>query len=166
MSDNDEGRTRPRHRKNGRASKRGTGRPGRHLRLLPEDGSPEDGSAEDGCACPPGYHEYGTHAPGERPPGAITTIPVGAYPVEDLAGMSDSAAEMLLRRATLEAESEAASCPHILITRDTVTGVVTYSGPFESGLEALTMAHDFVGKYRGLDPRWDFTLTVAPLFPQ
>jgi hypothetical protein len=161
VSENDDRRIRPRHRKSGRASKRGTGRPGRHLRLVPEDGS-----AEGGCACPSGYHEYGTHASGERPPGSLMAIPAGAYPVEDLAGMSQSAAEMLLRRATLEAEAEAAIRPHIVITRDTITGVVTYSGPFESGLEALTMACDFVGKYRDLDPHWDFTLTVAPLFGQ
>ncbi|MFL6022774.1 MAG: hypothetical protein ACJ72O_05490 [Marmoricola sp.] len=160
MSDNDDGLTRPRHRKNGRASKRGTGLPGRHLQLVTDGDEPEP------CACPPGFHEYGTHAPGARGVGTPITVPRGAYPVEDLAGMSASAAEMLLHRATAEAETDAATCPHIVITRDVVTGVVTYSGPFETGLQALTMAHEFVGKYRNLDPRWDFTLTVAPLFPQ
>ena len=159
MPDIDEGHTRPRHRKKGRASKRGAGTTGRHLRIVTED-------APAACSCPPGYHEFGTHAPGARATGTPAPVPPGAYPVEDLAGMSPGAADMLLHRATLEAEADAASCPHILITRDTATGVVTSSGPFDTGLEALTTAHHFVGKYRDLDPRWDFTLTVAPLFPQ
>jgi hypothetical protein len=156
----DAGLARPRHRKSGRASRRGPGIPGRHLGLVGED------EAQETCDCPPGYHEYGTHAPGARPLGTAVAVPPGAYPVEDLAGMSHSAAQMLLHRASIEAETDAATCPHILITRDTATGVVTYSGPFGTGLEALTTAHEFVGKYRDLDPRWDFTLTVAPLFPQ
>lgn len=160
MTDIDNGPARPRHRKKGRASKRGPEAPGRHLRIVSE----ADGPAA--CTCPPGYHEYGTHAPGARPTGAAVPVPPGAYPVEDLAGMSAGAADLLLRRATLEAESDAGACPHILITRDTATGVVTYSGPFATGLEALGTAHGFVTKYRDLDPHWDFTLTVAPLFPQ
>jgi hypothetical protein len=128
---------RPRHRKTGRARKRRSGSPGRHLRLV------ADPSCEFDDLPPP-----------------------GAYPVEDLAAMSASAAEMLLHRARIEAESDTATIPHILITRDTETGTVTRSGPFETGLEALTMAHDFVGRYRDLEPRWAFTVTVAPLLPE
>ena len=128
----DDGLARPRHRRRGRASKRGTGLPGRHLRLVTEDD-----------VVPRVY-------------------PAGAYPVEDLAAMSHSALEMLLHRATIEAESGVAPFPHLVITRDTASGDVTYSGPFPSGMAALTMARDFVEKYRDLDPRWEYTLTVAP----
>jgi hypothetical protein len=133
-NENDGDGLQPRHRKGGRAKKRGFARPGRHLRLVADDERADEGG------CPP-----------------------GAYPVEDLAGMSPSAIEMLLHRATIEAETDAAALPHVVITRDVATGVVTYSGPFDSGLEALRMAHEFVGKYRDLDPRWEFALTVAPV---
>jgi hypothetical protein len=137
VSDHDDGLARPRHRKSGRASKRGSGLPGRHLQVVTD----EDRTDQD------------------------SSLP-GAYPVEDLAGMSASAIEMLLHRATVEARNEGAALPHIVITRDVVTGVITESGPFDSGLEALTVAHDFVSKYRDLHPRWDYTLTVAPLLGQ
>ena len=129
-NDNDDDLPRPRHRKDGRATKRGSGLPGRHLHLVTDD---------------------------DR------TYPPGAYPVEDLAGMSESAIEMMLHRATIEARNDVAALPHVVITRDVVTGVVTESEPFASGLEALRSGHDFVSKYRDLDPRWDFTLTVAPV---
>lgn len=119
-----------------------------------------DGS---GCACPPGYHEYGAHAPGARAGRSPFPVPPGAYPVEDLAAMSASAAALLLQRAAADAEVESVACPHLLITRDVVTGVVTYNGPFPTGAEALERAHAFVSKYRDLEPRWDFTLTIAPL---
>lgn len=132
MSENDDGLTPPRHRKTGRASKRGTGLPGRHLRVVVDN---------------------------ESDPG---TYPPGAYPVDDLAAMSVSAIEMLVHRASVEAASGVAACPHIVITRDAETGVATYSGPFDTGLEALTTARDFVGKYRDLNPPWEFSLTVAP----
>ncbi|RNL63163.1 hypothetical protein EFK50_15780 [Nocardioides marmoriginsengisoli] len=147
--------TPPRHRKPGRAQKRGRAIPGRRIR----DGGPAD------CGCPPGYHEYGAHAPGAWPDADINPPPPGAYPVEDLAGMSTGAAALLLHRATLEAEAEAATCAHIVITRDVATGVVTSSGPFDTGLEALTSAHDFLERQRAADPARAFTLTVAPLFP-
>jgi len=156
----------PRHRKEGRARKRGSTTTGRHLLAVDEPASEQGAPESTSCDCPPGYHEYGAHAPGARPQQQSQfPVPPGAYPVEDLAGMSTSAAAMLLHRATIEAETEAANCPHLLITQDTATGVITYSGPFPTGLEALHRAHDFVEKYRGLKPRWDFTLTVAPLFP-
>jgi hypothetical protein len=157
----DDGLTPPRHRKNVRANKRGSSLLGRRLRVVADDER-----AQSDCACPEGYHEFGTHAPGARPNDVSLPVPPGADPVEDLAAMSPAAAEMLLHRATLEADSGIASCPHVLITRDTETGVLTLSGPFETGLEALSNAHEFVGKYRDLQPRWDFTLTVAPLLPE
>lgn len=91
--------------------------------------------------------------------------PPGTYPVDNLAGMSASAIALLLHRATIEAESGTSTCPHLLIIRDLETGVNTYSGPFPTGLEALERAREFVEKYRGLEPRWDFTLTVAPVHP-
>lgn len=153
-----DGLTPPRHRKDGRARTRGSGLPGRRLRVVQDD-DPDLPT----CACPPGYHEHGTHAPGERPAGTPLAVPPGAYPVEDLAQMSPSAVEMLLHRAHLEAGSGATRYPHVVITRDVATDVVTCSGPFETGVEALQAASAFVGKYRDLQPRWDFTLTVAPL---
>jgi len=154
--DNDDGLTPPRPQQGGRADPRD---PGRLLRLVSHDPAQP-------CSCPPGYHEYGAHAPGQRPAGTPLAVPPGAYPVEDLAAMSPSAAEMLLHRATIEAESDAEAYRHVVITRDTATGVLTFAGPFETGLEALSMAHDFVGKYRDLQPHWDFTLTVAPLLDE
>ena len=137
MSDNDDGRPRPRHRKNGRARKRSDGVPGRHLRPVAES-SPD---VED-------------------------LPPPGAYPVEDLAAMSTSAAEMLLHRVRVEAESNTETLPHVVITRDTETGMVTRSEPYATGLEALTTALEFVGKYRDLEPRWAFTLSIAPVLPE
>jgi hypothetical protein len=146
----------PRHRKKGRASKRGSGVPGKHVRT----------PADPACQCPPGFHEYGAHAPGFGPNGAedASSHP-GAYPVEDLARMSSGATDLLLHRARIESEAETAKLPHIVITRDVETGTISYSGPFPTGLEALTVAHRFVQQNRVLDPRWTFTLTVAPLFP-
>lgn len=134
MPDNDDGLPRPRHRKSGRASKRGTGQPGRHLRLVTE-------------------------------PGPVDVL-VGTYPVEDLAGMSPSAVAMLLHRATLEAESGARACPHVLITRDRETRVETRSSPFGSGLEALSAAREFLDEFRDVEPDWAFTLSIAPLLPE
>lgn len=137
--------------------------PGRRLRVVePAQADPEH-PGTPGCACPPGYHEYGAHAPGARPNRSAFPVPPGAYPVEDLAAMSPSTATMLLQRALVEAETDTAACRHIVITRDTATGVITYIGPFPTGLEALERAHAFVEKYRDLEPRWDFTVTVAPL---
>ncbi|MGO4258480.1 hypothetical protein [Marmoricola sp. RAF53] len=157
MPSNETDRPPPRHRRPGRAVKRGTGLPGRHL--------PTEPITSRDCSCPPGFHEYGAHAPGHRSAGDEAPPPPGAYPVEDLAAMSPGAAELLLHRATQEAEAEVATYPHIVITRDIGTGEITYSGPFPNGLEALTMAHRFVHQNRFVDPRWSFTLTVAPLFP-
>ena len=134
MPDHDDGPSGPRHRKSGRASKRGTGLPGRHLRLVPDP--PEDGGAE---------------------------LPPGAYPVDDLVAMSASALEMLVHRARVEEDSLVEAIPHVLVTRDVETGVVTTSEPFANGLAALTRARDFVEKFRDLDPRWDFTLSVSPV---
>jgi hypothetical protein len=131
---NDDDLPRPRHRKDGRATKRGSGLPGRHLHLVTDDDRTDHGS-----------------------------YPLGAYPVEDLAAMSESAIEMLLHRAEIEALNQVVALPHVVITRDVATGAVTESGPFTSGLEALRTAHNFVVKYRDLDPRWDYTLTVAPV---
>jgi len=142
----------------------GADEPERRLRVVETARDVPERPDAPGCECPPGYHEYGAHAPGARANRSAFPVPPGAYPVEDLAGMSVSAAAMLLQRAIAEAETDAAECPHILITRDTATGVVTYSGPFPTGLEALERAHAFVEKYRDLEPRWDFTVTVAPLF--
>jgi hypothetical protein len=147
--------TEPRHRKKGRASKRGTGLPGRRIR------------STSACTCPPGYHEYGAHAPGFGP-SPIQGGPSrpGAYPVEDLARMSASATELLLQRATQEAHAQRAqTLPHVLITRDSDTGQIRYDGPFPTGLEALVVARRFVQQNREQRPDWAFTLTVAPLLP-
>ncbi len=154
MSTDDEHSPLPRHRRPGRALKRGTPTPGRHV-LSEQPAAP--------CACPDGFHEYGVHAPGRRPSGEATTTPPGAYPVEDMAAMSSSATDLLLHRATLEADAQIASYPHIVITCDVKTGAITYRGPFPTGLEALTVARRFVHQNRFVDPQWAFTLTVAPL---
>lgn len=146
----------PRHRKKGRARTRGSGLPGRRVRA----------ADPSGCSCPEGFHEYGAHAPGYGPP-SVEDAPShpGAYPVEDLARLSSSAADLLLQRATIEAEAETAKLPHIVIARDVESGQISYSGPFPTGLEALTVAHRFVQQNRAVDPTWTFTLTVAPLLP-
>ncbi|MBO9523244.1 MAG: hypothetical protein J7518_17060 [Nocardioidaceae bacterium] len=157
MNSNDKQLSEPRHRKKGRASKRGSSLPGRHVRI-----------ADDAdCTCPPGFHEYGAHAPGFGPP-PIQDGPSrpGAYPVEDLARMSTSAADLLLRRAGQETGLPGSpAVPHVLITRDAGTGAIRYDGPFPTGLEALTVAHRFVQQNREQRPAWAFTLTVAPLLP-
>jgi hypothetical protein len=132
VSDNDDGAAEPRHRKNGRATKRGTGVPGRRV-----------------------LDDPSTNAEG--------TIPPGSYPIADLAAMSPSAAAMLLHRARLESEAGVTGRDHIVITCDSETGDLSFNGPFSTGLEALTMAHQFVEKYRGLTPRWDFTISVQPV---
>jgi len=135
VSDNDDGRLRPRHRKNGRARKRSSGLPARHLAPVTDP-------------------EVDERARPVRP---------GAYPIEDLTAMSPGAAELLLHRARLDAEAGAAAWPHLVVTTDVETGAATRRGPYATGLEALTVAAEFVGKYRGLEPHWDFTLAVVPL---
>lgn len=145
----------PRHRKPGRAHKRGRTAPGRHTR----------GGAAADCGCPPGFHEYGAHAPGAWPDADINPPPPGAYPVEDLAGMSPGAASLLLHRATVEAEADGTACEHLVVTRDVGTGELTYRGPFATGLEALTFAHRLLEQHRLGDAAREVTLTVAPLFP-
>jgi hypothetical protein len=124
-------------------------------------------SDSSGCECPPGFHRYGVHAPGHAPADVERRLPrgPGLYPVEDVATLSSAEAIALLEHANLEAELGAVRCPHIVITRDVETGAVTYTGPLPTGLEALTVAHEFVEQHRAVDPRWTFTLTVAPLFP-
>ncbi len=160
MSDHDDGSPVPRHRKPGRARKLGSAPPGRHLSAVPDQKA-----GTSGCDCPPGFHEYGAHAPGHGPLDQEADSTPGAYPVEDFASMSSSAAAMLLHRATAESESAVAKFPHIVITHDLDTESVSYSGPFATGLEALTVAHRFVEQNRAVNPQWEFTLTVAPLPP-
>ena len=155
-TDENQPKDQPRHRRPGRALKRGRAVPGRRAR---------GGQAAD-CGCPPGFHEYGAHAPGAWPDADINPPPPGAYPVEDLAGMSAGAASLLLHRATVEAGADTEACAHIVITRDIETGVVTYNGPFDTGLEALTTAHAFLEKERATSSGREITLTVAPLFPR
>lgn len=98
------------------------------------------------------------------PAADVNPPPPGAYPVEDLARLSAGTASLLLRRATIEAEADATTCAHIVISRDVTTGVVTYSGPYPTGLEALTRAHQLIGTHRERDAAWEFKVTVAPLF--
>ena len=93
-------------------------------------------------------------------------IPPGAYPVEDLAGMSPSSAALLLSRAAIEAEAVVEACQHIVVARDTATGVVTNCGPFPTGLEALTVAQRVVERNRSVNPERRFTLSVEPLLPR
>ncbi|MFL6060649.1 MAG: hypothetical protein ACJ72E_05420 [Marmoricola sp.] len=143
----------PRHRKPGRAQKRGRTVTGRRVR---------NGPAED-CGCPPGFHEYGAHAPGAWPDADIATPPPGTYPVEDLAAMTPGAAMLLLHRAALESQAHVPAHPHIVIARDLGTDEIDYSGPFVSGLEALTAANDFLEGSRAADPDRRISVTVAPL---
>lgn len=162
MSSNENDRPTPRHRRRGRAHKRGVSAPGKHL---PVEHTGTGSESSSTCSCPPGFHEYGAHAPGQRAASDIAPPPPGAYPVEDLAAMSAGSTELLLHRASVEADAGAAAYPHIVITQDVASGEVTYSGPFPTGLEALTMAHRFVHQNRFVDARRAFTLTVAPLLP-
>ena len=86
----------------------------------------------------------------------------GAYPVADLASMSAGAIDLLVQRARLEAEAGSEPLMHMVITRDVETETVTESGPFATGLEALTVASRFVEQNRAVHPTWRFTLTVEP----
>jgi hypothetical protein len=91
------------------------------------------------------------------------SVPPGAYPVADLTAMSPGAADLLLHRARLDAEAGAGTWPHLVVTTDVETGAATRRGPYATGLEALTVATEFAGKYRNLEPHWNFTLAVVPL---
>jgi len=143
----------PRHRKPGRAKERGRAEAGRRVR---------NGPAED-CGCPPGFHEHGAHAPGAWPDADIATPPPGTYPVEDLAAMTPGAAALLLHRAALEAQACVPTHPHVVIAHDVVTGALDSSGPYETGLEALTAAHELLERRRTADREQRVTVTVAPL---
>lgn len=125
--------------------------------------SNDDNPPSPDCDCAPADHEYGVHAPGHRLVGAEQ--PPGAYPVEDLAGMSPSSAALLLRRAAVEAEAEVETRQHVVITRDVDTGHIAYSGPFPTGLEALTVAQRIVEQSRTGHARQRFTVSVSPLHP-
>ncbi|MFD1247357.1 hypothetical protein ACFQ3F_06115 [Nocardioides ginsengisoli] len=54
------------------------------------------------------------------------------------------------------------SLPHIVITRDVPTGVLTYSGPYPSALEAMAAA-DAERCRSTQDPGWEVTFDIAPL---
>ncbi|MCW2785793.1 MAG: hypothetical protein JWP74_2310 [Marmoricola sp.] len=133
MPSRDRDRAEPRHRKPGRAHKRGAQVPGRRVLVGGE------------------------------------VVPPGAYPVENLAGMSPGAAALLLRRAALEEKAGAATYPHFVIIRHSDSGAATSSEPFSTGLEALTTAYRFLegSRAQGGDQAapLPFTLTVAPQLP-
>jgi hypothetical protein len=55
------------------------------------------------------------------------------------------------------------SLPHIVITRDVPTGVLTYSGPYASAFEAMAAADAQRCRQTTQDPGWEVTFDIAPL---
>lgn len=115
------------------------------------------------CGCAAIYHENGVHAPGHPSFALQLSVPPGAYPVEDVVAMSPSSVALLLHRAKVDSEFQNVVCRHLVIIRYVDTDTVTYSGPYPTGLEALTFAQRFIEHNRSSDPRRRFTLRVEPM---
>jgi len=78
--------------------------------------------------------------------------------------MDEALTELLIRRVAAT-EAEEVSLPHILVTVDVVTNVVTYSGPFASAVDALRAADlERSRQQQQCHPGWGVTVDVAPLF--
>jgi F420-dependent methylenetetrahydromethanopterin dehydrogenase len=77
--------------------------------------------------------------------------------------MDEALTELLMRRVAAT-EAEEVSLPHILITLDVVTNVVTYSGPYASAVDALRAADVERSRQEQRHPDWRVTIDVAPLF--
>lgn len=78
--------------------------------------------------------------------------------------MNEALTDLLMRRLAAT-EAEEVSLPHILVTCDLLTGVVTYCGPFVTAIDALRAAD--IERARQQDhcgPDWGVSVTVAPLF--
>ena len=58
---------------------------------------------------------------------------------------------------------EELTLPHLVITCDVPTGVVTYSGPYPDGIQAIAAADAERCRQARSDPDWPVTITVAPL---
>ena len=58
---------------------------------------------------------------------------------------------------------EELTLPHVVITHDVPTGVVTYSGPYPDGLQAIAAADAERCRQARTDPDWPVLVTVAPL---
>ena len=131
------------------------------------DPPPNDGPVRrhraPGRARTRGGQAGGRHARSPHGHGPAAEPAPGSYPVADLAAMSPSAVALLVHRANLEAQLGADAVLHLVITHDLETGSSSESGPFGSGLEALTAARRFVEQNRALDPGWRFTVRVKPV---
>lgn len=71
----------------------------------------------------------------------------------------------LLARAIGAAEVAEVEMPHIVICRDEETGVLSYSGPFTDGLEALVYAERESAVDRALNAGEPMRFSAAALYP-
>ncbi len=70
---------------------------------------------------------------------------------------------LLLTQAYLTTEVELIDEPHIVVCRDTETGITMYSGPFRTGLEAMARAQRDQDSERAAGSSV-LEFTIAPLF--
>lgn len=71
---------------------------------------------------------------------------------------------LMLTEAYVASEVELIDDPHIVVCRDTETGVAMYSGPYRTGLEAMVRAQrDEESERAAGESTLEFS--VAPLFP-
>lgn len=164
MSDDE---ARPRHRKPGRARKRGSGT-GRHLRAVesaptapPDSGAVAVPVPEAVPAAPPEAlpeTEALAEAQAEFEDGPV---PPGAYPVGDLAALSPATVSMLRERAEAEAAAGITPIPHTLVVQDRGTGAVELHGPFPTGLEALAVGARLIAERDGAGTPVSIAVTPA-----
>ncbi|TNM36461.1 response regulator transcription factor [Nocardioides albidus] len=77
--------------------------------------------------------------------------------------MTRTAASALLADGIAATGVDELSLPHIVITVDVPTSVVTYSGPYANALEASAAAEAARCRQMTQDPGWEVTFSVAPL---
>lgn len=70
-----------------------------------------------------------------------------------------------LSRIVSAAEREELDLPHIVVCRDGETGVVSYSGPFRDGIEAMVFAEREAVVDRELNDGELLSFSVAALYP-
>ncbi len=71
---------------------------------------------------------------------------------------------LMLTEAYVASEVALIDEPHIVVCRDTETGVAMYSGPYPTGLEAMTRAQRDAESERAAGES-TLEFSVAPLFP-
>lgn len=78
--------------------------------------------------------------------------------------MDEAIVELLIRQVAAT-EAEEVSLPHIVVTRDLVTNVVTYNGPYANAIDALRAAdNEHLRQQTQTHPDWRVSVDVAPLF--